>query len=107
MTTTLRGENPVANADTDELFKHYLRNSASDARLVDWVIEHITDSGLELTDAARSVLVEALDCLTGEELIEQIVRNQADHRAARGYHRWCLEEAEALATRKARTDGLW
>lgn len=107
MTPTLRSDDPVTDADTDELFKQYLRSSASDARLVEWVFEHITDSGLKLTDTVHSILTEALECLTRDELIEQIALNQPDHRSARGYHTWCLEEAEALAAGKARSEGLW
>ncbi len=107
MSATRRNPNPIAEADTDDLFEHYLRRTASDARLADWVIEHIEDSGVKLTDAARSVFVEALGCLTKEELIAQVMRNQTDRRAARDYHTWCLEEAEALAARKARRHGLW
>ena len=97
-----RREDPIAAIDTTELFEEYLETCCGEAEMAQWVMRHLDEANVGLTESVQAMLAEALSYLGKRELIEQVVLNEHDRRAYPDYRRWCLEALEGERARAIR-----
>jgi hypothetical protein len=102
MTRHERTYDPIATVDSPDFFREYLRSSCSEEELAQWVMRHVEQSGLGMTDSVRAIVSEAVGYLPRGEMIEQVVLNERERQKSPGYRRWCIAELEAREERIVR-----
>lgn len=102
MTQPTRIWDPIAGADTPELFREYLERCCGKEELARWVMRHMELSSVGMTECVHAIMEEAVSYLSQGELVEQVMLNEHERRRCPGYRRWCARAIEAEREREAR-----